>query len=640
MELFHTENYTFNPNAIPVAICAVAILSLGLLVLEKNPASKINRSFLFFTSPIFIWLIGYAFSYHANNPQTSLTWARGAYLGVVFISPGVFYFVTVLTRVERPWRLFTRISFLISGLFLPLAFFHPLFISGTELHSWGYYPRYGPIGALFLIAFFTPMLTMFYLLKNAIGKEIYTPRQQRQFRIVLLGLLVAYTGAVDYLPKFGVDIYPAGYISILLFVAMTSYAILRHGLFTITPAIAAPVIMTTMADSLLVADQEGNVVIANDAATSTLGLPIASIVGRPLGDFFPKADLLLEKSRILGPTEQILSVDEETTLLTRGKKEIPVSLSAGVIRSAEGHLVGITAVCHHLGKIKAQFSLIEHQKEVLSREVAERIRAEEGLRVLNETLEQRVAERTSEANHRAEALARANAELERFSSAASHDLQEPLRTVISFLSLLEKRYKGKFDADADEFIHFATEGASWMQILVDDLLVYSRITGRPVSSVATDSMEAVNGMLAHLKVAISESGTTVTLGCLPMVMADKTELMELFQNLIGNAIKFRSEAPPSVRISAERSAETAEWRFSVSDNGIGIKPEYLEKIFVIFQRLHTKREIPGTGVGLAICQKIVERHGGRIWVESTLGRGSTFYFTLPAIEGSHKPATS
>jgi PAS domain S-box-containing protein len=226
-------------------------------------------------------------------------------------------------------------------------------------------------------------------------------------------------------------------------------------------------------------------------------------------------------------------------------------------------------------------------------------------------------------------LERSNAELEQFAYIASHDLQEPLRMVASYCQLLQRRYKGKLDADADEFIGFAVEGASRMQRMINELLNYSRVGRKsgPSSVVATGEIAA--GAVASLKLAIEEAGATVEIGELPTVVGEKTLLHQLLQNLIGNAIKFRGETPVKVTVSAER--EGAMWRFAVADTGIGIEKDYLERIFLIFQRLHERSKYPGTGIGLAVCKKVVEHHGGRIWVESEPGKGSTFFFTLPVL---------
>jgi PAS domain S-box-containing protein len=228
----------------------------------------------------------------------------------------------------------------------------------------------------------------------------------------------------------------------------------------------------------------------------------------------------------------------------------------------------------------------------------------------------------------AEELARANAELEQFAYVASHDLQEPLRAVVSYLQLLERHYRDRLDERAHKYIGHAVEGGRRMQRLVTDLLAYSRV-GRRHEPSATAGEEALAQALANLRAAIAESGAQVTHGPLPTVRADPTQLAQLLQNLVGNALKFRGEAAPRVHVWAEREEGGGAWRFGVRDNGPGIAPEHRERIFGLFQRLHGRGEYPGTGLGLAICRKVVERHGGRLWVESAPGQGATFHFTLP-----------
>jgi light-regulated signal transduction histidine kinase (bacteriophytochrome) len=230
--------------------------------------------------------------------------------------------------------------------------------------------------------------------------------------------------------------------------------------------------------------------------------------------------------------------------------------------------------------------------------------------------------------HYATELERSNQELEQFAHVASHDLQEPLRTVRSYLQLIERQYKEQLDEDADEFIAFAVDGAERMRILINDLLAYSRVTTQGKSFVPIDCSIVLDHTLTNLKIAIEESNAVVTCDDLPTVVADETQLTRLLQNLIGNAIKFRKEEiPPEIHVSAECTGDG--WTFSVRDNGIGIDSKYFERIFMVFKRLHSREEFTGTGIGLAVCKKIVERHGGRIWVESEPNGGSTFYFTIP-----------
>lgn len=232
---------------------------------------------------------------------------------------------------------------------------------------------------------------------------------------------------------------------------------------------------------------------------------------------------------------------------------------------------------------------------------------------------------------RTEELANSNQELEQFAYVASHDLQELLRMVASYTQLLARRYKDKLDDDANEFIHFAVDGATRMQALIIDLLTMSRIGTHAKQLEACESAIALERGLSNLRLAIDESGAVVTHDPMPKLTADVSQLTQLFQNLIGNAIKFRSEASPTVHVGVEK--KSGEWLFSVRDNGIGIAPDYFDRIFIIFQRLHGKHEYPGTGIGLSVCKKIVDRHSGKIWIESEPGKGTVFYFTLPINHG-------
>ena len=246
---------------------------------------------------------------------------------------------------------------------------------------------------------------------------------------------------------------------------------------------------------------------------------------------------------------------------------------------------------------------------VTFRDITERKQAEEELKKLSDE------------------LARSNADLQQFAYTASHDLQEPIMVVAGFVNLLAKRYKGKLDEKADEFIEHAIDGTKRMQVLIKDLLDYSRVGSTGTSFTPTDCLSALDKAVFNLQIALKESGAVITHDDLPTVMADSSQLTRLFQNLISNAIKFRGKEAPKIHISAKQKED--EWIFSFKDNGIGIDPKFSDQIFVMFQRLHTKKEYPGTGIGLATCKKIIERHGGRIWVESDTEKGSTFFFSIP-----------
>ena len=281
----------------------------------------------------------------------------------------------------------------------------------------------------------------------------------------------------------------------------------------------------------------------------------------------------------------------------------------------------------------------------LNRSDEAQARVQASLRDLNEGLEIRVAERTAqldEANQTLRqlvgSLERSNSELEQFAYVASHDLQEPLRMVSNYTQLLARRYKGQLDGDADEFIEFAVDGAKRMQALINDLLQFSRVNTQGQELVAVEMEQVLDKALNNLRVAIEESGAEVSHDPLPTALGDDGQLTQLLQNLIGNAIKFRGNRPPRIHVAAVR--ENGGWRVIVADDGIGIAPEHHERIFAIFQRLHDRSQYEGTGIGLAICKRIVERHGGHITVESEPGRGARFGFNLTAVESAVLPSGS
>jgi PAS domain S-box-containing protein len=276
-----------------------------------------------------------------------------------------------------------------------------------------------------------------------------------------------------------------------------------------------------------------------------------------------------------------------------------------VIKRASGEIRIVHEKCEHFrnesGQIIRSIGMVH--------DITERVQAEVEL---HRTLEE---------------LKSSNAELEQFAYVASHDLQEPLRGIAGLAQILQQRYQGQLDSQADEFIDLIVDGTQRMQTLINDLLAYSRIGRRGEAIRSTGAEAALKAVMQNLSVGIREYGATITNDSLPTVKADATQLIQLFQNLISNAVKFRAERPPRIHIGVSDAGDC--WQFSIRDNGIGIEPQYFERIFQVFQRLHTRREYKGTGIGLAICKKIIERHGGRIWVESEIGHGTTFYFTLP-----------
>ncbi len=299
------------------------------------------------------------------------------------------------------------------------------------------------------------------------------------------------------------------------------------------------------------------------------------------------------------------------------------TLVAATLKLGKGELRTRTGLKYSAGELGQLARAFDHMADSIEQQWIQRQRAESDLKALNEGLEQRVADRTLE-------LRRSNEELEQFAYVASHDLQEPLRMITNYLQLLRQRYEGRLDSNAQEFIGFAVDGAVRMQRLIADLLAYSRVGTQRNVFEATSAEDVLRRALANLTVAINEGGAQVTNDPLPSVQGDGGQLVQLFQNLIANGIKFHGASPARIHVRAERRG--ADWEFSVRDNGIGIAEQDFGRIFVIFQRLHGREKYPGTGIGLSVCKKIVERHGGIIRVESTPGQGTTFIFTLPAAD--------
>jgi len=348
-------------------------------------------------------------------------------------------------------------------------------------------------------------------------------------------------------------------------------------------------------DAMVVVNHGGEIVLLNVQAEKQFGYPRDELVGQKVKNIIPEGfaeRLIADGTRTAAEAlAQQIGTGIELSGRRKDGSEFPIELMLSPLESAEGTLV--TAAIRNI-------SVRKDAEKHLVKTVGE--------------------------------LKRSNEELQHFAYVASHDLQEPLRMVASYTQLLAKRYKGRLDGDADEFIGYAVDGCNRMQGLIRDLLAYSRAGTNGKALGKTSGESALKEALTNLRAPIGESGAVVSHDSLPAITIDDTQLVQVFQNLVGNAIKYRSAEVPRVHVSATKNGGN-EWIFSVRDNGLGIEPQYFERIFVLFQRLHGREEFEGTGIGLAICKKILERLGGRIWVESQPRKGSTFYFALPERDG-------
>jgi PAS domain S-box-containing protein len=351
-------------------------------------------------------------------------------------------------------------------------------------------------------------------------------------------------------------------------------------------------LINSMNDEVWVADAQGKLIMINPAVTNEFGLEVTpdGIAVQKVASSFEayRPDGSLRPPEEAPPSRALrgeVIKDQEEIVMTPARGELRYRLvSATPFRDANGQIIGSVSVV---------------------RDITDRKKAEDRLK-------------------------RSNVELQQFAYVSSHDLQEPLRMVISYLSLLDKKYKDQLDPNAQEYLHYAVEGGMRMRELIDDLLEYSRVDTQVKEFGPVLMNEVVEDVIKVLKAPIDEGGAKIFVDPLPTIIADRSQMVQVMQNLIGNAIKFRGKEKPTINVSASRRAR--EWLFSIKDNGIGLNMQYSDKIFEMFQRLHAREEYPGTGVGLAVAKKIIERHGGRIWVESKEGKGATFFFTIPIRE--------
>jgi PAS domain S-box-containing protein len=347
-------------------------------------------------------------------------------------------------------------------------------------------------------------------------------------------------------------------------------------------------------DAMVVVNVAGEIVLLNVRAEKEFGYNRDELIGQKVKNIIPEGfaeRIIADGTRSAAEAlAQQIGTGIELIGRRRDGSQFPIELMLSPLESAEGILV--TAAIRDI-------SMRKQSEEHLVKTVKE--------------------------------LKRSNDELQQFAYVSSHDLQEPLRMVSSYTQLLAKRYKGRLDSNADEFIAFAVDGCDRMQGLIQDLLTYSRAGNNKKALDEISSEDALNVALTNLRATIEQSSAVVTHDSLPAITSDETQLTQVFQNLVGNAIKYRGNEAPQVHVSATKNGG-GEWIFSVRDNGLGIDPQYFERIFIIFQRLHGREEFEGTGIGLAICKKILERLGGRIWVESQPKKGSTFYFALPEMK--------
>jgi PAS domain S-box-containing protein len=385
-------------------------------------------------------------------------------------------------------------------------------------------------------------------------------------------------------------------------------------------------------DGIVTMVLDGTITSWNRGAEKLFGYTSTEAMGKTLRMLLPP-ERANEESDILARIARGERIDNfDVVRVRKDGKRIDISATISPIKDSNGTIVGASKIAHDITEHKlAQHEIQRLSKEMESRN-AELTTQATALRRAHDELELRVNERTEELAGANQVLERSNIELQQFAYIASHDLQSPLRSISGFVQLLKLEYEGKLDEQAGDWIGRTVEAVEQMQTIIRDVLAYSRVESRSLPFAPTPFLDVFNDAVALLESSIHDAGGQVSCSKLPVVMGDRSQLVQLMQNLIGNGLKYHGDKSPHVHVSAERNG--TEWTFSVRDNGIGIDPKYYERVFEIFKRLHDQKEYPGTGIGLAVCRRVVTRHGGRIWLESEAGHGSVFHFTLP--EGTDK----
>lgn len=565
----------------------VALLALAGVIYSRQKASRVARLFCLMIVLVAAWFGGFALLFATRSPYYAEVFGRIAIAAVALLPAAVYDFTATSVRTYARHRAIVLMAWFGGILFALLILGSDLILDGTTPFPWGQYPHFARGGIIFLVYFFAVLGLQLneYATEYRAGDD---PKRRRRILNLMASFAIVYLSMIDFVPMFGVDQRPVGYVPVFAFVAFAWGSIRRHRFRSITAARAAGEILETMADALFVIDADAKVRVINDAVRHLFGWQESELLGKTI-DTLEFVDPEASISRTLRDMLRRAPIrDEERVFRNRAGERIDVSISVSSLHERD----------------------IEGGAVVIVRDIRQRKRAEEELRAFTTKLQQ------------------SNRELEDFAYVASHDLQEPLRKIQAFGDRLKARYADKLGTEGADYLTRMQSAASRMQVLINDLLAFSRVTTKAQPFTHVDLGAIAREVVHDLEIRIHQVDGEVIVGELPSLDADPLQMRQLLQNLIGNALKFhKSDVKPRIEVFGNAGNGFA--HVTVADNGIGFDEKYAERIFTMFERLHSRGAYEGTGIGLAICRKIAQRHGGDIRARSTPGQGASFTATLP-----------
>ncbi|MCX5696788.1 MAG: ATP-binding protein [Candidatus Omnitrophica bacterium] len=620
-------NYYFNFYAIPVGVAAISVLIMGIIVFLQNTRSVINLFFALTCLSVFLWLSGFSMIYLSKESPVALSWFRYySLIGIVTIAPNIYFFVRALAKsLKNQKRLVISVYSL--ALISYLSGFNSHFATGA-MYFWGWYPLFGPFSYPFLTFFLVLMFVSFRELWLSQGK-MATKIENKRIKIVFIGVLVGYTAALDFLPALQIGLYPFGYFYIFVWISFMGYAVFRYKLMKLTPAIVAEQVISIIPNFLILVDREGKIIRANRAIEEALGYDKEELIKKPVEAIIPQKDTVKLLFSDLEKKETIANL--ETTYQSKGGKAISVIFSGAAIHNDAGDIVGfVVTALDNTGRKKAEEErerLIKELKEHQELLEEQKQGAEDSGRAVKNVAED-LMESKKILEYQKKSLEGVNKELDDFTYIVSHDLKEPLRSIDAYSKFIADDYKDKLGEEGRHYLERVRANTERMKRLIEDLLEISRLKKRGSTIVEVATEDIIGEVEMRLEYAIKQKAVEIIIkDKLPRMFCDRVRLTEAFLNLVSNAIKFNDKQKPVIEIGCSEKGDFYE--FYVRDNGIGIQEEYFDKIFEIFQRLGKREDAEGTGAGLTIVKKIIQLHRGKIWLESKIGEGSTFYFNIP-----------